>query len=110
MQLDRAETRDPEQGGQVIDDAVVADLPAPETYLCRPHPLRASPAFGGGEAAAVDAGRETSQGQGTVSEVGKQDGRYAAVVVDEVALGEPGRGEQHALEVGQLDRARGAHA
>ena len=57
------------------------------------------------EALAVDAVREPSQGDPPVADVGEQHRRDAGVVVDDLALGEPGLRVQHLVEVGEAEAA-----
>ena len=106
VQLERGQVGGPDERGEVVDHDVVdglAVLAAPgHRQPHGPDPLRR--AAGGvlrEEPLAVHTVRVALEGDRPVAQMWQQDVGDAGVVVDDLALGEPGLGIEHLVEVGQ---------
>src|SRR5581483_8535284 len=106
MELERGELGEPDQRGPVVAEAEV-DVPGlPHADARGPDPGRR---VGGAalleEALRLHAVGEPDQRDRPALEVGEDHVGDARVVVDRGALGEPGRGPEHLVQVGELEAA-----
>jgi hypothetical protein len=70
VQLDRVLVRDPDQRGEIVDDAVAAALPAGGADRVGRHPVGVPPALRLSEPASRDAARKASQREWASANVG----------------------------------------